>query len=118
MSKRSSSRTSRTDRSRVRAMTDRDIAVSVEHPETSVKHIARGIVRRGLNQYRPKHPFRFGSTPTFSNGSSLRVPGIRRESMPSCVHSKRHRPNLSLWRHPVRCDPYRGVDSWRTNDRF
>jgi uncharacterized protein (DUF4415 family) len=29
-------------------MSDRDIAVSVEHPEASLKHIARGIARRGL----------------------------------------------------------------------
>ena len=29
-------------------MTDRDIAISPEHPEASIKHIVRGIVRRGL----------------------------------------------------------------------
>jgi hypothetical protein len=29
-------------------MADRDIAVSTEHPEASVDHIVRGIVRRGL----------------------------------------------------------------------
>ena len=29
-------------------MDDRDIAASSEHPEASVKHIARGIVRQGL----------------------------------------------------------------------
>jgi uncharacterized protein (DUF4415 family) len=48
MSKRFSSKTSRTDWSRVRGMADRDIAVSAEHPEASVKHIVRGIIRRGL----------------------------------------------------------------------
>jgi uncharacterized protein (DUF4415 family) len=29
-------------------MKDRDIALSAEHPETDVRHIVRGIVRRGL----------------------------------------------------------------------
>jgi uncharacterized protein (DUF4415 family) len=35
-------------------MTDRSIALSVEHPEASVKHIVRGIVRRGLKPLPPK----------------------------------------------------------------
>lgn len=48
MSKRSSSATSKTDWSRVRAMADRDIAVAPEHPEGSMRHIVRGIARRGL----------------------------------------------------------------------
>jgi hypothetical protein len=48
MNKRSSSKTSKTDWSRVRAMTDGDISVSAKHPEASVKHIVRGIARRGL----------------------------------------------------------------------
>jgi uncharacterized protein (DUF4415 family) len=54
MNKRSSSKTSKTDWSRVRAMTDRDISVSAEHPEASVKHIVRGIARRGLKPIPPK----------------------------------------------------------------
>ena len=54
MNKRSSSKTSKTDWSRVRAMTDRNISVSVEHPEASVKHIVRGIARRGLKPIPPK----------------------------------------------------------------
>jgi uncharacterized protein (DUF4415 family) len=29
-------------------MTDKDIRFSAEHPEADVKHIVRGIVRRGL----------------------------------------------------------------------
>jgi uncharacterized protein (DUF4415 family) len=29
-------------------MSDRDIVLSAEHPEASVKHVIRGIVRRGL----------------------------------------------------------------------
>jgi uncharacterized protein (DUF4415 family) len=35
-------------------MKDRDIAASAEHPEASVKHIVRGIVRRGLKSMPPK----------------------------------------------------------------
>jgi uncharacterized protein (DUF4415 family) len=48
MKKRSSSRTSKTDLSRVRALKDRQIKVSAEHPEADVRHIVRGIVRQGL----------------------------------------------------------------------
>lgn len=48
MSKSSSSKTSRADWSRVKAMKDRDIKLTAEHPEADVKHIVRGIVRQGL----------------------------------------------------------------------
>lgn len=48
MNKRFSLKTSQTDWSRVRTLPDRDVAVSPEHPEVSLKHIARGIARRGL----------------------------------------------------------------------
>lgn len=48
MSKRSSSKISRTDWARVRAMKDKAITLTAEHPEASVKHIVRGILRRGL----------------------------------------------------------------------
>jgi uncharacterized protein (DUF4415 family) len=44
----SSSKTSRSDPARVRRMKDKDIALSTEHPEADVRHIVRGIVRRGL----------------------------------------------------------------------
>jgi len=54
MSKRSSSRASKTDWQRVRTMKDGDIAAGTEHPEASVKHIVRGIVRRGLKPVPPK----------------------------------------------------------------
>jgi uncharacterized protein (DUF4415 family) len=54
MNRRSSSSTSKTDWSRVLTLADRDIAVSAEHPEASVKHIVRGIVRRGLKPVPPK----------------------------------------------------------------
>ena len=48
MKKRSSSRTSKTDWRRIRAMRERDVRVSDEHPEADLKHIVRGIVRQGL----------------------------------------------------------------------
>lgn len=48
MSKKYSSRTSRTDYSRVKSMKDRDIKLTAEHPEADLQHIVRGIVRRGL----------------------------------------------------------------------
>jgi uncharacterized protein (DUF4415 family) len=32
----------------VRALKDKDTKLSAEHPEAKVKHIVRGIVRRGL----------------------------------------------------------------------
>ena len=35
-------------------MADRDVQISIEHPEASVKHIMRGIVRRGLKSVPPK----------------------------------------------------------------
>jgi len=48
MKKPSSSRNSKTDLPRVRAMKGRQIKVSGEHPEADVRHIVRGIVRQGL----------------------------------------------------------------------
>jgi uncharacterized protein (DUF4415 family) len=54
MNKRTSSRASKTDLARVRAMPDRDIRRSGEHPEALMKHIVRGIARRGLQPIPPK----------------------------------------------------------------
>ena len=45
---RSSSKTSKTDWARIRAMKDKDIRRTSEHPEADTRHIVRGIVRRGL----------------------------------------------------------------------
>lgn len=50
MKKRSSSRASRTDWKRVRAMKDKDIKFTPDHPELDVRHVVRGIVRRGLKR--------------------------------------------------------------------
>ena len=48
MSKRSSSTASRTDWKRLRITKDSSIRTTDEHPEASVRHIVRGIVRQGL----------------------------------------------------------------------
>jgi uncharacterized protein (DUF4415 family) len=48
MSKPSSSKAPRTDWSRVKAMKDKDIKLTSDHPEADVKHIVRGILRQGL----------------------------------------------------------------------
>lgn len=48
MKKSSSSKTSRTNLRRVRAMKDADIRITAEHPEAEMAHIVKGIVRRGL----------------------------------------------------------------------
>jgi uncharacterized protein (DUF4415 family) len=44
----SSSRTSETNLAKVRALSAERIKVTAEHPEADVRHIVRGIVRRGL----------------------------------------------------------------------
>jgi uncharacterized protein (DUF4415 family) len=54
MKKRSSSKVSKTDWKRVRAMKDKDITLTAEHPEADVRHIVRRIVRRGLKPVPPK----------------------------------------------------------------
>jgi uncharacterized protein (DUF4415 family) len=54
MKKRSSSKVSKTNVKRVRAMKEKDIRLSAEHPEADVRHIVRGIVRRGLKPAPPK----------------------------------------------------------------
>jgi uncharacterized protein (DUF4415 family) len=54
MSRSSSSKASKTDWARLRATKDRDIRVTDEHPEARLKHIVRGIARRGLRPVPPK----------------------------------------------------------------
>ncbi len=48
MKKSSSSRISKTDWKRIKAIKERDIKLTPEHPELDLKHIARVIVRKGL----------------------------------------------------------------------
>ncbi len=54
MSKLSSSKTSKTDWPRIKTMQEEDITLTDEHPASDVKHIVRGIVRRGLRPVPPK----------------------------------------------------------------
>ena len=54
MSKSSSSKTSETDWSRLKAMQDKDVTLSDDHPATEVQHIVRGIARQGLRPIPPK----------------------------------------------------------------
>ncbi len=50
----SSSRRSKTNYRRLRNLADRDVRVTSEHREADLKHIAKGIVRRGLKVVGPK----------------------------------------------------------------
>jgi uncharacterized protein (DUF4415 family) len=54
MKKASSTKASRTDWARLRSMKDRDIALTAEHPEAQLRHIVKGIARRGLKPATPK----------------------------------------------------------------
>jgi uncharacterized protein (DUF4415 family) len=54
MSRSSSSKATKTDWPRIKAMKDKDIALTAEHPAAEVKHIVRGIARRGLQPIPPK----------------------------------------------------------------
>ena len=48
------SKRSKTQLGRVRALTDADIRRTTDHPEASLKHVVRGIVRQGLKPVAPK----------------------------------------------------------------
>jgi uncharacterized protein (DUF4415 family) len=48
MKQKSSSRKSRTNLRRLRSATDSGVLLTAEHPEFDLKHVVRGIVRRGL----------------------------------------------------------------------
>jgi uncharacterized protein (DUF4415 family) len=50
----SSLKRSRTNFRRLRSLKDEDILLTDEHPEASVKHIIRGVVRSGLKVVPPK----------------------------------------------------------------
>jgi uncharacterized protein (DUF4415 family) len=54
MSRSSSSKTSKTDWRRIKAVKDEDITLTAEHPAARMKHIVRGIARRGLQPIPPK----------------------------------------------------------------
>jgi uncharacterized protein (DUF4415 family) len=48
------SRRSKTNYRRLRNLGDKDVRLTPEHPEADLKHIAEGIVRRGLKVAVPK----------------------------------------------------------------
>lgn len=54
MSKSSSSKMSKTDWPRLKAMQDKEVTLSDEHPAAEVDHIVRGIARQGLRPVPPK----------------------------------------------------------------
>jgi uncharacterized protein (DUF4415 family) len=54
MKQKSSSKTSKTDWARLKAMKDEDIQLTPEHPEVDLDHIVRGITRHGLKPVPPK----------------------------------------------------------------
>jgi len=54
MKKSASSKASRTKWARIRALKDRDILITAEHPELELRHVVKGIVRRGLQPVPPK----------------------------------------------------------------
>jgi uncharacterized protein (DUF4415 family) len=54
MNRSSTLETSETQWARVRSMKDKDIRITKEHPEGDIKHIVKGIARRGLKPVPPK----------------------------------------------------------------
>ena len=54
MNRSSSSKTSKTDWPRLKAMQEQDIRLTDEHPATEMHHIVRGIARQGLRPILPK----------------------------------------------------------------
>jgi uncharacterized protein (DUF4415 family) len=54
MKQKSFSLKSKTNFRHLRSMTNSDVRLTAEHPQTDLKHVARGIVRRGLKVVQPK----------------------------------------------------------------
>jgi uncharacterized protein (DUF4415 family) len=54
MKKRTSSKVSKTDWKRLRAMKEHQIKLSKEHPQLDITHVARTLVRKGLRPVPPK----------------------------------------------------------------
>ena len=53
MKRKSSSTQSKTDWARLNSKDD-DVSVNAEHPEANIRHIMKGVVRRGLKPQPPK----------------------------------------------------------------
>lgn len=56
---------------------DGNVKTTPEHPEADVKHIVRGIVRRGLKPLPPRPLFLCDWIKMYLNGLSHKVLGIR-----------------------------------------
>jgi uncharacterized protein (DUF4415 family) len=50
----SSFKASKTDWAKIRSMRDKDVNLTREHPEADLRHIMRGVVRKGLRPIAPK----------------------------------------------------------------
>ncbi len=48
MNRSSTLKASKTQWGRIKKLKDKDISLSIEHPEADLKHIVKGIVRKGL----------------------------------------------------------------------
>jgi uncharacterized protein (DUF4415 family) len=48
MNRSSTLKASKTQWGRIRKLKDKDIPLSIEHPEADLKHIVKGVVRKGL----------------------------------------------------------------------
>ena len=54
MNKLSTTKTSKTQWDRIKKMKDKDILLTADHPEGDLKHIVKGIARKGLKPVSPK----------------------------------------------------------------
>jgi uncharacterized protein (DUF4415 family) len=79
MKQRSSSTTSRTNRKKLAGMRDKDIVFTRTHPEADVRHVVRGIVRRGLQPVSSKASISLRLDTDVLNGSRPRARVTRRE---------------------------------------
>jgi hypothetical protein len=83
-------------------MTDRDVAVTSEHPVASLKHIARGIARRGLKPVPPKASISLRVDADVLEWLKAQGLAIKPASMRFFVPLKKRWPN-----HAVNTDAYR-----------
>ncbi|MHB8696548.1 MAG: BrnA antitoxin family protein [Sulfuricaulis sp.] len=69
-------------------MKDKDIKLTSEHPGADVKHIVRGILRRGLKTVPSKSSISLRMDADVLEWIKVQGPGYRRESMAYCSRSK------------------------------
>lgn len=93
MNKRSSLRVSKTDWKRVRAMKDKDIMLTPEHPALDARHVVRGIVRRGLKPVADIHTL-FGRNLVPRDVEPLLHPGIFETYPQQCARAVHTMPMM------------------------